>query len=47
MKPKIAGTDSKTNTVQVELDGITARGRQLLFPKLKFIIGRHCDVTAV
>ena len=47
MKPKIAGTDSKTNTVQVELDGITARGRQLLFLKLKFIIGRHCDVTAV
>ena len=47
MKPKIAGTDSKTNTVQVELDGITARGRQLLFPKLKFIIGRYCDVTAV
>ena len=47
MKPKIAGTDSKTNTVQVELDGITARGRHLIFPKLKFIIGRHCDVTAV
>lgn len=47
MKPKIAGTDSKTNTVQVELDGITARGRQLLFPKLKFIIGRYCDVTTV
>ncbi len=47
MKPKIAGTDSKTNTVQVELDGITARGRHLLFPKLKFIIGRYCDVTAV
>ena len=45
MKPKIAGTDSDTNTVQVELDGITVRGRKVLFPKTKFIIGKYCDVT--
>ena len=47
MKPKIAGTDSDTNTVQVELDGITVRGRKVLFPKTKFIIGKYCDVTKV
>lgn len=45
MKPKIAGTDSDTNTVQVELDNITVRGRKALFPRTKFIIGRYCDVT--
>jgi hypothetical protein len=45
MKPKIAGTGSKTNTVQVELDSITNRGRLMRFPKMKFEIGRHCDVT--
>lgn len=44
MKPKIAGTDSDTNTVQVELDGITIRGRLRRFPKLNFEIGKHCDV---
>ncbi|MBR3835937.1 MAG: hypothetical protein IKJ69_04015 [Clostridia bacterium] len=47
MKPKIAGTDSKTNTVQVELDGITNRGRLMRFPKLKFEIGRYSDVTVI
>ncbi|MBQ5592734.1 MAG: hypothetical protein IIU80_07280 [Clostridia bacterium] len=47
MKPKIAGTDSDTNTVQVELDGITVRDRKVLFPKTKFIIGKYCDVTKV
>ncbi len=46
MKPKIAGTDSDTNTVQVELDGITVRGRLRRFPKMKFEIGKYCDVTA-
>lgn len=45
MRPKIAGTDSRTNTVEVELDGITARGRLLRFPKLKFDIGKYCDVN--
>lgn len=45
MKPKFAGTDSKTNTVQVELDSITNRGRLMRFPKTRFEIGRHCDVT--
>ena len=45
MKPKIAGTDSDTNTVQVELDNITAGRRKVLFPALKFIIGKNCDVT--
>lgn len=47
MKPKIAGTDSDTNTVQVEIDGITVRDRKVLFPKTKFIIGKYCDVTKV
>ena len=47
MKPKIAGTDSDTNTVQVELDGITVRDRKVLFPKTKFIIGKYCDVTKI
>lgn len=45
MQPKIAGTDSKTNTVQVELDNITVCGSRQLFPKLLFKIGRHCDVN--
>ncbi len=46
MKPKIAGTDSSTNTVQVELDNITAFGKQQPFPKLMFNIGKYCDVTS-
>ena len=45
MKPKIAGTDSDTNTVQVELDGITACGRQLTYPQLMFTIGKYCEVS--
>ncbi len=45
MKPKIAGTDSDTNRVEVELDGITSRGRLLRYPKLKFDIGKYCDVN--
>lgn len=47
MKPKIAGTDSDTNTVQVELDGITVKGKLRRFPKLRFEIGKYCDVNAV
>ena len=46
MKPKIAGTDSKTNTVQVNLDGITVCGRKQQFPKTMFNIGKYCDVTS-
>lgn len=46
MRPKIAGTDSDTNTVQVELDGITVCGRKQKFPKTMFDIGKYCDVTA-
>lgn len=42
---KIAGTGSNTNTVQVELDGITVCGKELCFPEFFFNIGRHCDVT--
>ncbi|MBR3597695.1 MAG: hypothetical protein IKL47_12040 [Clostridia bacterium] len=42
---KIAGTGSNTNTVQVELDGITVCGKELCFPEFLFNIGRHCDVT--
>lgn len=45
MKPKIAGTDSDMNRVEVELDGITSRGRLLRYPKLKFDIGKYCDVN--
>lgn len=44
MQPKIAGTDSDTNTVQVELDGITVCGVKQKLPKLLFKIGRYCDV---
>ncbi len=44
MMPKIAGTDSDTNTVQVTLDNITSCGKQLPFPKLGFTIGKYCDI---
>ena len=46
MKPEIEGTDSDTNTVQVELDDITINGTRSLFPKTRFKIGKYCDVTA-
>lgn len=45
MQPKIAGTDSETNTVQVELDNITACGWRQPFPVILFNIGRYCDIT--
>ncbi|MBR3954232.1 MAG: hypothetical protein IKJ63_02020 [Clostridia bacterium] len=44
MMPKIAGTDSDTNTVQVTLDNITSCGKQLPFPQLGFTIGKYCDI---
>ncbi len=44
MRPKIAGTSSKTNTVEVELDNITVRGIKRLIPQLMFNIGLYCDV---
>ncbi len=46
MKPKIAGTDSDTNTVQVELENISVCGKHQAFPKAFFKIGRYCEVTA-
>ncbi len=46
MKPKIAGTDSNTNTVQVELDNITVCGNHQKFPKSMFTLGKYCEVTA-
>ncbi|MBE6770744.1 MAG: hypothetical protein E7547_01200 [Ruminococcaceae bacterium] len=46
MKPKIAGTNSNTNTVQVELENITAFGKRLTNPQLIFNIGRYCKVTS-
>lgn len=46
MKPKIAGTDSSTNTVQVKLEDITAYGNKLRFPKTGFSIGKYCEVTS-
>lgn len=45
MKPKIAGTDSDTNTVQVQLDNITANGTVCLFPRLTFKIGKYCEIN--
>lgn len=45
MKPKIAGTDSNTNTVQVELDNITSCGRKITFPPLDFSIGKYCEIS--
>ena len=46
MKPKIAGTDSNTNTVQVELEDITVCGKKQPFPKKMFNIGKYCEVTS-
>ncbi len=46
MAPKIAGTDSDTNTVQVELDGISVNGKLQKCPQLMFNIGRYCEVSA-
>ena len=45
MKPKIAGTDSDTNTVQVELDNITAYGKLQKYPQLLFETGKHCEIN--
>lgn len=42
---KIAGTDSDTNTVQVELEGINVCGRDVRYPELIFEIGKYCTVT--
>ncbi len=46
MKPKIAGTSSSTNTVQVELDNITVCGMHQPFPQAMFNIGKYCEVTS-
>ena len=45
MNPKISGTGSDTNTVNVELENIFAFGRYQAFPRASFIIGKHCEVT--
>ena len=45
MKPKIDGTDSDSNTVQVELDTIYGNGTRCRFPRLKFEIGKYCEVN--
>lgn len=45
MQPKIAGTDSDTNTVQVTLENITAYNKTLTNPKLLFDIGKNCEVN--
>ena len=42
---KIAGNDSDTNTVQAELENITAYGKKVTLPSLLFNIGRYSDVT--
>ena len=46
LPPKIAGTDSDSNTVQVELDNITACGNKQIFPQLLFDIGKYCDISS-
>ncbi len=46
MKPKIAGTESDTNTVEVELENITVCGKRRFAPQMMFDIGEYCDVTA-
>lgn len=46
MSPKIDGTNSHTNTVQVKLDNITANGNELQSPQIRFIIGEYCEVTS-
>lgn len=45
MKPKISGTGSDTNTVQVELDNITVCGKSQSYPKTFFTIGKYCEVS--
>lgn len=42
---KIAGTESDTNTVQVELDKIYVCGKSVRFPELVFNIGKYCTVN--
>lgn len=42
---KIAGTDSDTNTVQVELENVTVCGKPCRIPQLMFEIGKHTSVT--
>ncbi|MBQ2848757.1 MAG: hypothetical protein IJE74_10920 [Clostridia bacterium] len=44
MPPKIAGTDSNTNTVQVKLDNITVCGKQQPIPQAIFNIGKYCEI---
>lgn len=46
MLPKIAGTDSDTNTVQVKLEDITVCGNKQPFPQIMFFIGKNCEVTS-
>ena len=45
MKPKIAGNDSKTNTVQVNLENITVCDIEQKLPKFMFSIGKNCQVN--
>ncbi|MBQ3151204.1 MAG: hypothetical protein IJB86_08185 [Clostridia bacterium] len=46
MKPKIAGTGSDTNTVQVTLDNISVCGKRINNPQRLFDIGEYCSVTS-
>jgi len=45
MMPKIAGNDSDTNTVQVELDNITSCGIKQLIPRTAFLVGKYCEIN--
>ena len=45
MPSKIDGNGYDSNTVQVQLDGITVCGKSLPMPEWLFCIGRDCDVS--
>lgn len=44
MNPKISGTKSDSNTVEVKLDNILLFGKYEANPQLSFIIDNYCDV---
>ncbi|MBE6782539.1 MAG: hypothetical protein E7536_00835 [Ruminococcaceae bacterium] len=45
MTPKIDGTDSNANTLQVTLENITSNNKKISKPGLRFEVGRNSDVT--
>lgn len=45
MPAKIAGNSSKTNTVEVTLENVTAFGKPVLAPGVFLTTGPFCDIT--